>query len=144
MVEENEKGRGGGRKEGREGGRERRAHESQEVVVIVTESLYLSIRSISGILLLWKKTAIRVTESFFTEAKLSANTHALVLANCKAVGLITLTPQMRFQHSCHSYFLKILTLCESRMAAGTCTLFLGSCLNEFEVCLSLTGSFKLI
>lgn len=48
MVEENEKGRGGGR--------ERGAHESQEVVVIVTESLYLSIRSISGILLLWKKT----------------------------------------------------------------------------------------
>lgn len=42
----------GGRR-GRE--RKRSAHESQEVVVIVTESLYLSIRAISGISLLWEK-----------------------------------------------------------------------------------------
>jgi len=46
----------GGEEEGRYREIERgRAHESQEVVVIVTESLYLSIRAISGISLLWKK-----------------------------------------------------------------------------------------
>lgn len=45
------------REEVRRGGveRKRSAHESQEVVVIVTVSLYLSIRAISGISLLWKK-----------------------------------------------------------------------------------------
>lgn len=64
------------------------AHESQEVVVIVTESLYLSIRSISGILLLWgkkiqkeKKNVCMRPESFFTEAELSAFAHARILAN---------------------------------------------------------------
>lgn len=41
---------------GAERKRERSAHESQEVVVIVTESLYLSIKAISGISLLWKKS----------------------------------------------------------------------------------------
>lgn len=46
----------GGEEEGRYREIERgRAHESQKVVVIVTESLYLSIRAISGISLLWKK-----------------------------------------------------------------------------------------
>ena len=43
------------RERDRERERERSAYESQEVVVIVTESLYLSIRAISGISLLWKK-----------------------------------------------------------------------------------------
>lgn len=38
--------------------RKRSAHESQEVVVIVTVSLYLSIRAISGISLLWGKKNI--------------------------------------------------------------------------------------
>lgn len=42
--------RGGGEEE-----RERSAHESQEVVVIVTVSLYLSISAISSISLLWGK-----------------------------------------------------------------------------------------
>lgn len=39
--------------------RKRTAHESQEVVVIVTVSLYLSIRAISGISLLWGKKKYR-------------------------------------------------------------------------------------
>lgn len=73
---------------GAERKRERSACESQEVVVIVTESLYLSIKAISGISLLWKKAQKKPShipgpESCFVEAKLSANAHAPILATCK-------------------------------------------------------------
>ena len=82
--------RGAERKRERE--RERSAHESQEVVVIVTEYLYLSIRALSGISLLWEKKHQKKKKISHTRAravslrqKLSANAHALILATCELI-----------------------------------------------------------
>lgn len=76
--------REGGRERGREG--ERSSWEPggscySNWVSIPVNQIYF--RHLASMEKNAEKTAIRVTESFFTEAKLSANAHALILANCK-------------------------------------------------------------